>query len=66
MENRSRHQPAPDSYRPTSAHFKKILTATTDGAEKLPYSRFYTIAPGPGSYRVQSDFGVFVADDTMN
>ena len=58
--------PAPDSYKPKNCNFKRIFSAATDKSAKLPNDRFNTIAPGPGNYRVQSDFGVYVSSDTNN
>ena len=58
--------PDPGSYRPTNYPYKKIKPVPKAYAEKLPGSRFFTDAPGPGTYRMQTEFGVYSTSDVMN
>ena len=32
----------------------------------MPHNRYETDAPGPGAYRVQSEFGIYSPDDVNN
>lgn len=58
-------RPGPSSYQPKLLPFK-----LKDGSLKATASRFSrkeyrTDAPGPGSYRVQSDFGIYSTDSSL-
>ena len=59
-------RPGPATYLPKQCDRKKVVTHLKIKSERFPVERYNTDAPGPGSYRLQSDFGVYCPEDTLN
>ena len=59
-------KPAPTSYQPQDSHRKKLQSHTYSSQKRFHAKRYDTEAPGPGAYRMQSNFGVYCPSDTLN
>lgn len=60
-------KPAPTSYKPKDKLCHRKLLAHVPGkAPRFEKGEYLTDAPGPGTYRVQSEFGIYCIGDTNN
>lgn len=60
-------KPDPATYAiKTSATTKKPRAYVKQQAVRMKANRYDTDAPGPGAYRVQSEFGIYSPDDINN
>lgn len=60
-------RPGPATYEPLdSLSRSKVEVHSTGKAVRMPADRYHTDAPGAGTYRMQSNFGVYSASDTFN
>lgn len=58
-------KPAPTSYQPSDYHRKRTIGQYPGREVRLSDNFYRTDAPGPGSYRQQSDFGIYCPEDTF-
>ena len=59
-------KPAPTSYSPKDVQVKHQPGHVQKKTVRFPKTKYDTLAPGPGSYRHQSNFGIYSPHDTMN
>ena len=59
-------KPGPASYEPTDCVHRKPKSQVSAKAIRMKKDRYDTDAPGVGSYRYQSEFGIYSASDTFN
>lgn len=59
-------RPSPATYKAKDYHRKKILAQVRAENTRFPRNEYLTDAPGPGSYRHQSNFGIYSASDSHN
>ena len=45
---------------------KKAKGSTKQQAIRMKQKEYETVSPGPGSYRIQSEFGIYSPDDATN
>ena len=59
-------RPGPATYTPVVLRQKKAKGSARQQAIRMKKREYETISPGPGSYRLQSEFGIYSPEDATN
>eukprot|EP00354_Favella_ehrenbergii_P001234 CAMPEP_0170472038 /NCGR_PEP_ID=MMETSP0123-20130129/14142_1 /TAXON_ID=182087 /ORGANISM="Favella ehrenbergii, Strain Fehren 1" /LENGTH=133 /DNA_ID=CAMNT_0010740055 /DNA_START=671 /DNA_END=1072 /DNA_ORIENTATION=+ len=66
IDKRDAAKPGPTSYSPGDIVHRTVKSYSSSRTERMKATRYNTDAPGAGTYRMQSEFGVYSVNDTMN
>lgn len=66
IDSREARNPGPASYKVKDELTRNAKSISSSRTERMKPKRYHTDVPGAGSYRMQSEFGVYSAIDTLN
>jgi len=65
QDKKDAKKPGPSSYKPKILTSRKKVGYIKATASRFSEKEYLTEAPGPGSYRVQSEFGVYCVSSSL-